>query len=83
MRAAISIEIERDFRKARKFQIVMRQEGEHPAILAADLTQHDAWRMLIPLRKAFLAGVQWLRNDSVSYLMSAHPRVICEGHSEP
>ena len=80
MSDTIYIGIERDHQRPKQFQVVVRSADAETVILASDLSHISAWRLMIPLRKAFLAGAQWFRKDVESYTMSANPRVVCEGH---
>lgn len=79
MRPVIRIAIEDDLNHKDKLRIVLHADGvERVECFADNLTTHDASRMHVALRKAFLAGMHWMREDSSSYILSIHPDVICQ-----
>lgn len=77
MRPVIQIAVEPDPNHKDKLQIALYVEGLHQETLCAGLTAQEASRMHVPLRRAFLAGMHWMREDVSSYTLSLHPDVIC------
>ena len=77
MRPTLRIEVEADPTHKRKKAIVIHLPDGATEILAYDLKPAEAARMLIPLRKAFLAGITWFREDTSTYIIAAHPDVVC------
>lgn len=77
MRPPVTIEIDHDPARSRRKRVVLRSECGNVEVLASDLTATDAERLLVPLRKAFLSGVQWMRDDASSYVLSTIPNVHC------
>jgi hypothetical protein len=78
MRPVIRIAIEDDPARKDKLRIVLHASGvERLECFAENLTPQEASRMHVALRKAFLAGIHWMREDASSYTLSVHPDVIC------
>lgn len=77
MRPTLRIEVDIDPAHKRKKAIVLHLPDGATEILAYDLKAAEAARMLVPLRKAFLAGVSWFREDTSAYIIAAHPDVVC------
>lgn len=77
MRPTMRIEIEPDPSRRRKRVVVLHLPDGGTETLAYDLLPSEAARMLVPLRKALLLGVTWMREDATSYLLALHPDVSC------
>ena len=77
MRPTLRIEIEADATHARKKMVVLHLPDGGIEVLACDLKPHEAARLLIPLRKAVMAGIAWQREDSSAYILATHPNVTC------
>lgn len=82
MRARIGIAIEEDLSHPKKFAVMAHTPGNSVA-LGNNMSRVEANRMLIPLRRAFMAGMEWMRQDIVEYGMSVHPDVVCELARKP
>lgn len=79
MRQRFYISVEPDLVRSKQWAIVLRDEdGTLIDTLADNYRRIDAERMLLPTRRAFLAGLSWMRNDASNYLLSLLPEVICQ-----
>lgn len=79
MREQIKISLASDPVHKGKFLVTVQSNAtEHQAVLAGGLTKMEAHRLLLPLRRAFLAGIAWLREDVSSYTLSVHPEITCD-----
>lgn len=82
MRPKFKIELEQDRLASQKWSVVLYgPDGSRLAELGRNMEQNRAELLLVPCRKAFLAGVEWLRQDASSYIETITPNVIC-GRSE-
>ena len=82
MRPEIRIELEKDPNAPHLWAVVMYgSNGVRTVDLGRRLNRSRAELLLVPCRKAFLAGVDWMREDSSSYIQTTTPKVLC-GRSE-
>lgn len=77
MRQKIRVEIDKDGRRTNRFAVMIREPEGNETCLADNLTEIEAQRLLVPARKAFLAGVRWFREDVDAYVYATTPDVIC------
>lgn len=77
MRQTVHVEIVRDLQRTNRFMVVIREPCGSETCLADNLPGAEAARMLVPVRKAFLTGVRWFREDVDAYIYTAAPDVIC------
>lgn len=77
MRQKIHVERINDLQRTNRFAIVVKEPCGTETCLADNLTDAEAARMLIPVRKAFLLGVRWFREDVDAYVYATTPDVIC------
>lgn len=79
MRDQIKIQLASDPVHKGKFLVLVQSSAtEQRSVLAGGLTKQEAHRLLLPLRRAFLAGIAWLREDVSSYTLSVNPDVNCD-----
>lgn len=77
MRHQVRIEIEPDPTQKGRKQIVLRDSNGETMLLASGVKIAEAALLLVALRKAYLAGVQWFRQDSAQYIQATAPNVTC------
>ena len=78
MRPKFKIELEQDRLASQKWGVALYgPDGARIAELARNMERNRAELLLVPCRKAFLAGVDWLRQDASSYIQTTAPNVIC------
>ena len=77
MRPRIEVAIEKDPGRPVKYALMVRGPDEYSICLADNLTMKQAQIALMPARKAFGAGMAWLREDASSYILSSNPEVSC------
>jgi hypothetical protein len=79
MRPHIKIALAPDpIHKNKHLVVVQLPDEERHGVLAGGLTKAEAHRLLLPLRRAFMAGMEWMREDMSSYALSIHPEVNCD-----
>lgn len=79
MRDQIKLHLATDPVHKGKFLVVVQSNAtEHRAVLAGGLTKIEAHRLMLPLRRAFLEGIAWMREDVSSYTLSVHPEITCD-----
>ncbi len=82
MRPEIRIELEKDPNAPQLWCVMLYgSNGVRVVDLARRLEKSKAELLLVPCRKAFMAGVEWMREDSSSYIQTSTPKVLC-GRSE-
>jgi hypothetical protein len=73
-----TVSVESDPGVADHFAVAIRDHaGNLLSYPARRLTQKDAGRYLMPIRHAFMAGMSIMRAESVGYLNSVEPSVMC------
>jgi len=78
MRPRFYIAIEPDLTRPKKWAVVLRDgEGALIESLTENLSRIEAERLLMPSRRAFMAGLAWMREDASSYVLSMNAEVIC------
>lgn len=78
MRPSIRVAVEDDpNHKGKRRILIHTADVERVECVADNLSLQDSTRMQIAVRKAFLAGMHWMREDTSSYVLSLHPDVVC------
>ena len=82
MRDPCQLCVRQDIEHKTQHMIVFINEIGDIVILASHLKQADAERMLVPMRRAFMEGAHWMRNDISNYALSARPNIQAETGKE-
>lgn len=84
MRPQIQVNIEKDISRPTMWAVVIRnQEGQLLDTPARNMTKRQAHLCQLPIRRAFLSGMAWLREDSTSYILSINADVTCNIKETP
>ena len=75
---SFTIGVEHDPERHHQFAVAIRdQDGYLIDLVAQNLNKGAANRCLLPSRRAFLAGMAWVREEVVSNAHSLMPPVTC------
>lgn len=83
MRPRIEVAIEKDPARPALYCLVIRGPDGFLHQIAENLTRTQAQVALMPARKAFGAGMAWLREDASSYILSTNPEICCSIKERP
>ena len=84
MRPRICLSIEKDAERPAQYCIVITgPDGACLDVVASNMTKKQAHQALQPARRAFVAGMAWLREDLSSYTLSVNPEICCSIKERP
>lgn len=78
MQTEFRICVEPDLTRTKRWAVVLRgPDSSILNVLSENMDRPTAERLLVPARRAFMAGVHWTREDVTCYQMSLNPQVLC------